>query len=154
MAAGQPTTFRAQVEPPEPMRGLHVPTHIVEALGGGKRPRVTVTVNGHSWKTRIAIMRGRHLIGLSNANRHAAGAAVGDTVEVTIKLDTAAPTVIVPPDLAAALERDPVAQAGFDGLSHSRRRAHAHAIDSAKLPETRQRRIKKALDELHAESAT
>jgi hypothetical protein len=136
------------------MRGLHVPTDVVDALGGGKRPRVTVTVNGHSWKTRIAIMRGRHLIGLSNANRHAAGAAIGETVEVTIELDTAEPIVILPPDLTAALERDHIARAAFEGLSHSRRRAHAHAIDSAKLPETRQRRIAKALDELRAESAT
>jgi hypothetical protein len=135
------------------MRGLHVPADVVDALGAGKRPRVTVTVNGHSWKTRIAIMRGRHLIGLSNANRHAAGAATGDTVEVTIELDTDEPAVIVPPDLAAALERDPIARAAFEALSHSRRRAHAHAIDSAKLPETRQRRITKALDELRAASA-
>ena len=49
------------------MRGLQVPAEVVDALDGGKRPRVTVTVNGHSWTTRIAIMRGRHLIGLSNA---------------------------------------------------------------------------------------
>jgi hypothetical protein len=32
--------FRAQVEPNEPMRGLEVPAQVVEALGGGKRPRV------------------------------------------------------------------------------------------------------------------
>jgi len=133
------------------MRGLQVPAEVVDALDGGKRPRVTVTVNGHSWTTRIAIMRGRHLIGLSNANRHAAGVNIGDTVEVTIELDTTEPTVSVPPDLTAALERDPIARAAFDGLSHSRRRAHAHAIASAKLPETRQRRISKALDELRAE---
>ena len=51
--------FRARVEPPEPMRGLEVPPAVVAALGGGKRPRVTITINGHSWKSRVAIMRGR-----------------------------------------------------------------------------------------------
>jgi Bacteriocin-protection, YdeI or OmpD-Associated/Domain of unknown function (DUF1905) len=136
------------------MRGLQVPVDVADALGGGKRPRVTVTVNGHSWKTRIAIMRGRHLIGLSNANRQTADVAIGETVDVTIELDTTEPTVNVPPDLTAALERDPIARAAFDELSHSRRRAYAHAIDSAKLPETRQRRITKALAELRAASAT
>jgi hypothetical protein len=59
--------FRAHVEPPEPMRGLEVPQQVVEALGGGKRPTVTITINGHSWGSRAAIMRGRYLIGLSHA---------------------------------------------------------------------------------------
>ena len=51
-------TFRAQVEPNEPMRGLEVPAQVVEALGGGKRPRVIITINRHSWRSRVAIMRG------------------------------------------------------------------------------------------------
>jgi hypothetical protein len=51
--------FRTYVEPPEPMRGLELPPEVVEALGGGARPPVTITVNGHTWKSRVAIMRGR-----------------------------------------------------------------------------------------------
>jgi len=50
------------------MRGLEVPEEVVEALGGGKRPTVAITLNGHSWKSRVAIMRGRYLPGLSNAS--------------------------------------------------------------------------------------
>jgi hypothetical protein len=65
--------FRTYVEPPEPMRGLEVPPEVVESLDQGKRLRVTITINGHSWKSRVAIMRGRYLLGLSNANRQAAG---------------------------------------------------------------------------------
>jgi hypothetical protein len=53
--------FRAHVEPPEPMRGLEVPSEVVAALGEGARPPVTITVNGHSWKSRVALLRGRHL---------------------------------------------------------------------------------------------
>jgi hypothetical protein len=60
------------------MRGLEVPPAVVGALGGGARPPVTITINGHSWKSRVAIMRGRHLIGLSNANREAAHLAAYD----------------------------------------------------------------------------
>ncbi|NUR50918.1 MAG: DUF1905 domain-containing protein, partial [Hamadaea sp.] len=48
--------FRTYVEPPEPMHGLEVPPDVVEALGGGKRPPVIITVNGHTWKSRVAIM--------------------------------------------------------------------------------------------------
>jgi hypothetical protein len=65
------TKFRSYAEPAEPMRGLEVPPEVVEALGAGKRPAVTITINGHSWKSRVAIMRGRYLLGLSNANRFA-----------------------------------------------------------------------------------
>ncbi len=141
--------FQSEVEPPEPMKGLVVPPEMVDSLGGGKRPRVTVTINGHSWTTRIAIMRGRNLIGLSNANRRAAGIATGDRVEVALELVTEAPRVVEPPDLAAALDADPIARAAYDGLTYGRRRAIVHAIETAKRPETRQRRIKDSVEDLH-----
>src|SRR6476619_2865830 len=73
--------FRTHVEPLEPMRSLEIPPEVVEALGGGKRPAVTMTINGHSWKSRVAIMRSRYLLGLSTANRQAAGVVTGDEVE-------------------------------------------------------------------------
>jgi uncharacterized protein DUF1905 len=74
--------FRSHVEPAEPMRGLEVPPEVVEALGEGRRPAVTITINGHSWKSGVAIMRGRYLLGLGNANRKAAGVAAGDEAGV------------------------------------------------------------------------
>ena len=46
--------FGSIVEPAEPMRGLSVPAEVVAALGAGKRPPVTITINGHSWKSKIA----------------------------------------------------------------------------------------------------
>jgi catechol 2,3-dioxygenase-like lactoylglutathione lyase family enzyme len=137
--------FRTLVEPPEPMRGLEVPPKVVEALGGGARPAVTITVNGHSWKSRVAIMRGRHLLGLSNANRQAAGVAIGEEVEVELELDTEPRVVVEPEDFARALDDDPVARAAYDHLTYSRKREHVRAVESAKMPETRRRRIEKAI---------
>ncbi|MEV0136731.1 YdeI/OmpD-associated family protein [Dactylosporangium sp. NPDC050688] len=137
--------FRTLVEPPEPMRGLEVPAEVVEALGGGARPPVTITLNGHSWKSRVAIMRGRHLLGLSNANRQAAGVTVGDEVEVELELDTEPRVVVEPPDFAEALDADPAARAAYDKLAHSHKREHVRAIETAKQPETRRRRIEKAI---------
>jgi Bacteriocin-protection, YdeI or OmpD-Associated/Domain of unknown function (DUF1905) len=137
--------FRAYVEPPEPMRGLEVPPDVVEALGAGKRPRVTITINGHAWKSRVAIMRGRYLLGLSNANRQAAGVATGDEVEIDVEYDPEPPVVTEPEDFARALDADPVARAAYDRLAQSHRREHVLAIESAKKPETRARRIEKAL---------
>ncbi len=137
--------FRTYVEPPEPMRGLEVPPEVVEALGGGKRPRVTITINGHSWKSRVAIMRGRYLLGLSNANRQAAGVVTGDEVEVEVEVDAEPRVVVEPTDFARALDADPVARAAYDRLSYSHKRQHVLAIESAKKAETRIRRIEKAL---------
>ena len=137
--------FRAYVEPPEPMRGLEVPQQVVEALGGGKRPRVIITINGHSWPSRVAIMRGRYLLGLSNANRRAAGVVTGEEVEVEVEFDAEPPVVVEPADFACALDADPAARAAYDRLAYSHRREHVRAIESAVKPETRARRIEQAL---------
>ena len=114
-------------------------------LGGGKRPAVTITINGHSWKSRVAIMRGRYLLGLSNANRKAAGVVTGDEVEVEVEIDAEPRVVVEPADFARALDADPVARTAYDRLSYSRKREHVLAIESAKKAETRTRLIEKAL---------
>ena len=137
--------FRTHVEPPEPMKGVEIPPEVVEVLGKGKRPAVTIRINGHSWKSRVAIMRGRYLLGLSNANRRAAGVVTGDEVEVDVELDTEPRVVAEPADFTRALDADPVARAAYDRLSSSRKRQHVLAIESAKKAETRQRRIETAL---------
>jgi Bacteriocin-protection, YdeI or OmpD-Associated/Domain of unknown function (DUF1905) len=142
---GQVMKFRTYVEPPEPMRGLEVPLEVVESLGQGKRPRVTITINGHSWKSRVAIMRGRFLLGLSNANRQAAGVQIGDEVEVELEFDPEPRVMAEPADFARALSADPIARAAYDRLPDGRKREHIRAIESAKKPETRTRRIEKAL---------
>ncbi len=140
--------FRTYVEPPEPMRGLEVPPEVVESLRQGKRPRVTIMINGHSWKSRVAIMRGRYLLGLSNANRQAAGVEIGDEVEVELDFDPDPRVVTEPADFARALSADPIARTAYERLPDGRKREHVRAIESAKKPETRTRRIEKALTTL------
>lgn len=144
--------FRALVEPPEPMHGLEVPPEIVAALGGGARPPVTITINGHSWKSRIAILRGRNLIGLSNANRKAAGIVTGDEAEVELELDPEPRAVAEPADFARALDADPAARAAYDRLAYSHKREHVLAIENAKKPETRARRIEAAVATLRGQA--
>ena len=144
-ARDQVMRFRAIVEPPVPMRGLEVPREAVEALGAGARPPVTITLNGHTWRSRVAIMRGRYLVGLSNANRKAAGVAIGEQVDVELELDAEPRVVIEPPDFANAPAAHPVADAAYGRLAYTRKREHVRAIESAKKPETRARRIEKAI---------
>ena len=87
--------------------GFVVPEAVVEALGAGRRPKVVVTVDGHTWRTSIASMGGRFLLGASAAVREASGISAGQTYTVTVEVDTAPRTVDVPDDLAAALAASP-----------------------------------------------
>jgi Bacteriocin-protection, YdeI or OmpD-Associated/Domain of unknown function (DUF1905) len=127
---------------------LEVPPEVVEALDRGKRPSVTITINGHSWRSRVAIMRGRYLLGLSNASRQAAGVVTGDEVEVELEFDPEPRVVVEPADFSRALSADPLARTAYDRLPDGRKREHVRAIESAKKPETRMRRIQKALSTL------
>jgi uncharacterized protein YdeI (YjbR/CyaY-like superfamily) len=68
----------------------------------------------------------------------------GDTIDVTLELDTAPRIVEVPKDLAAALKKAGARKA-FDALAYSHRKEHVRAIEEAKAPETRARRIEKAI---------
>ncbi len=129
--------------------GFEVPADVVEALGSGKRPAVKVTVNGYTYRNTVAVMGGTYMIGLSAEHRAGSGLSAGDEIDVELELDTAPREVVVPPDLAAALEADPEAQRTWDGLSYSNRRFHAESIEGAKTDETRQRRIAKAVAVLH-----
>ena len=123
------------------VRIAEVPEEVDQALGGGKRQAVTITISGHAWNSRIAIMRSRYLIGLSSANRRAAGVATGNEVEVEVELDVEPRVVVEPTDFADALDADPAARGAYDRLSYCRKREHVRAIETAKRRETRSRRI-------------
>jgi hypothetical protein len=126
--------------------GIQVPEDVVEALGAGKRPPVTVTINGYTYRSTVAVMGGRYLVSVSAEHRAGAGVAAGDEVDVDIALDTAPRQVTVPADFAAALDAEPEAQRTFDGLSYSNRSWHVLQVEGAKTDQTRQRRIGKSVD--------
>lgn len=130
--------------------GLPVPDDVVEALGAGKKPAVTVTLGGHTYRTTVASRGGQFLVPLSAENREQAGVAAGDDVEVEIALDTAPRELEIPADLATALAADPAALARFESLSHSGKQRYVLPIGQAKTAETRQRRIAKVVTDLHA----
>jgi uncharacterized protein YdeI (YjbR/CyaY-like superfamily) len=128
--------------------GIEVPDDIVAALDAGKRPAVRVTVNGHTWRSTVAVMGGRNLVGVSAENRAAAGVSAGDVIDVELVLDTEKREVEVPADLEAALTANPDAAAAFAALSYSNKSRHVLSIEGAKTDETRARRIAKAVSDL------
>ncbi len=129
--------------------GIVVPPEVVAALGAGKRPPVKVTLNGYAYRGAVAVMGGDYMVGVAAEHRAKAGVAGGETLEVDIEFDAAPRTVDVPDDLAAVLEAAGVA-AAFAGLAPSHRKEHVRAINEAKTPETRTRRIDAAVQKVLA----
>jgi hypothetical protein len=128
--------------------GIRVPDDVVEALGSGKRPPVSVTINGHTYRSTVAVLGGVFMLPVSAEQRAAAGIAAGDVVDVDLSLDTAPRTVELPDDLAAELSKHPSALAAYDALSPSNKKRHVLSVEGAKTTETRRRRIDKVLTEL------
>jgi hypothetical protein len=125
--------------------GIKIPAEAVAALGTSKRPPVRVTINGKSYRSTVAVMGGDFMVGVSAENRKIVGVGAGDKVEVTLSLDTEPRVVTVPPDLERALARQSGAKKFFDGLSYSKKQWFVLGIEGAKTPETRERRIAKAI---------
>lgn len=121
-----------------------------KAVFGKVRAPVTVTLNGFTYRSTIASMGGRCLIPLRRSYREAAGVEGGEEIDVRIELDTGKRDVDVPPDLLEALKADPAAIRRWADLSYTHRREHVESILAAKKPETRARRIDKAIAALAA----
>jgi hypothetical protein len=132
--------------------GIAIPDEVIERLGAGKRPPVTITINGYTYRTTAVRMGGRFLVPLSAENRAAAGVAAGDDVTVDIALDTAPREVEMPPDLDTALDAE--ARAAYDGLSYTHRKEWVRWVEEARKPETRALRIEKTVLGLKAGKKT
>jgi uncharacterized protein YdeI (YjbR/CyaY-like superfamily) len=128
--------------------GIKVPDEVVEALGAGKRPAVKVTFNDFTYRTTIASMGGVFMMPVSAEIREKAGVKAGDPLDVEIELDTEPRTIEAPEDLAAALAQDATANTHWESLSYSKKRAIVLNVEGTKNPETRARRVEKAIAQL------
>jgi hypothetical protein len=128
--------------------GLPVPESVIEALGSGKRPAVVVTINrGYTYRSTVGVMDEQFLVPLSAAHRAAARSSGRSTVRGRVSTSSDTSTVSPAAIPAAALQEAGV-RAAFDALSNSRQRALADPVTQAKAPETRARRIEKAVESL------
>ena len=125
-------------------RWIEVPFDAKAVFGEARAP-VTGTVNATPVRTRLAVYGGKTHLGLTREVRDAAGLEVGDRVSVVLRRDDEPRTVDVPPDLAGALRRDPIASAYFDGLSFTHRKEYVRWINDAKREATRTARVSKTL---------
>ncbi len=124
--------FRATIIPSGNATAVEVPAEVMVTLGPDARPPVAITINGASWRSRVALKNGQRLIGISAANREAAGIAEGDTIEISRGPRHRPRTVEEPDDLATALDASPTARAAFDKLAFGLKTKHIRDIEAAK----------------------
>lgn len=108
---------------------------------GRVRAPVQVTVNGYMYRSTIAFMGGMVFIPLRKSNREAAGLEGGEVLEVRLDLDAEERDVTPPDDFLEALKSMPPAFERWGELSFTHKREHVEALEGAKKPETRQRRL-------------
>jgi hypothetical protein len=109
------------------------------------------TINGHAFRATLEPDGQRsHWLKVSRKMREAAGADVGDVVQLEIVPSGKEPEPRVPTDLRRALATAPKARALWFDITPIARRDWIHWITSAKRPETRVRRIGNACEMLAA----
>lgn len=142
-------TFRAELlQSGKTTAGFAVPDAIVNELRGGGHPKVVVRAGGYEFRTSIARMGDRYMLGVSSERRTESGMVPGEVYEVEVILDTAPREVELPDDLAAALAADAEAKIFFDTLSYSKQSWHVLKVLEARTPETRARRVRTSVEML------
>lgn len=131
--------------------GVIVPFDIKEVWGKGRVP-VRGTINGGPpFRTTVVRMKGDYCFCVNQKMRaDAGGVKPGDKVTVVLEPDTGTRTVTVPPDLKKGLKANPRAQESWDRYSYTHRKEFANWIIEAKKPETRARRLEKAIEMIEA----
>ncbi len=142
-------TFKATIQEGRGGGAYAVVPFDVEEVFGDKRPQVKVTMEGESFVWRLIRMgEPHHIVGVPKGIRVKSGKDVGATIEITVEADNTPREVIVPEDLAAALEPEKAARDFFDKLSYTHRKEYVRWIEEAKKEETRARRVEKTIEML------
>jgi hypothetical protein len=126
---------------------IELPFDVKAEFGRAKLP-VIVSINGYEYRSTVAVYGGKYFLPVKKAHREAAGVTAGQTVRVIVKPDQAPRRVEPPKDLAALLSTDEALEAAWNELSFTRQREHVEALEGAKKPETRTRRLNQLLEAL------
>ena len=145
--------FECRLESDKDACFIRVPAVVLTALGQEKRMPVSVTINGYTYRSRIAVYGGQSYLGVRREVREAAGVAAGDQLTVGLEYDAELRTVDLPEGLRSALAADAEAAAAFDRLSYTHRKELVQWVTGAKRAETQQRRIAQAKEMLRGRPA-
>jgi hypothetical protein len=124
---------------------LNVPKWVSRKLPSRGMTKVEGTMNGHPFRAALQPnASGGYWLRVNKAMREGAGAETGDTVKLIILGPESKPAI--PADLRAALTAFHEAKTLWKDLTPIGRRDWIRWIDSARRPETRARRITRAVE--------
>jgi hypothetical protein len=144
-------TFKTTIERDGSTCFIPVPFDPKPVFGKVRAP-VKVTLNGYTYRSTIASMGNGPCLPLRKSNREAAQLEGGETLSVTLELDSEKREIKPPSDLAKALRATPTGWDRWLALSYSHQREYVESIEQAKKPETRASRIKSAVTAIAARS--
>lgn len=124
------------------------PYNVKEIFGTGGRIPVKAKFDGEPYTGSLAPMGKElgHVLILVKAIRIKIGKKEGDTVSVEISEDKSERTVEIPPDFKIALSKNKSVKETFDKMPYTHKKEYAVYILEAKKPETKMRRIQKAIE--------
>jgi len=145
-----PISFVATIEQGGHDGGCWVvfPHDLKQLYGIGNLVPIVATFDGVEYRGVIGKMGPEPRLLVRKDVRQRLGKREGDSVQVTVALDTQPRTIEVPRDLRDALEASPASRATFEGLSYTYQKEYVQWISSAKRQQTRQRRIAGAIEKL------
>jgi hypothetical protein len=130
---------------------LTVPLAVEEVFGKRGPVAVRGTIDGQAFRNSLLPRGdGRHFVVVKQEIRTAIGKDAGDSVRVQLELDDELRTVDLPEAFERALQAYEAAQTAFDRLSYSHRKEYVAWIESAKKPETKERRLQQAIQRIVA----
>ena len=127
---------------------LKPPFDVVEVFQRKGRVPVKGTINGFPYRSSLMNMGEGHMMVVNAELRAGAECKAGDTVSVLMELDDEVRKVELPAHLKKLIATDPKAKEAWEKLSFTHQKEHVRAIEDAKRPETREKRIAAMLDML------
>ena len=127
---------------------LKPPFDVVEVFERKGRVPVKGTINGFPFRSSLMNMGDGHMMVVNAQLRAGAQCKAGDTVTVLMELDAEKRTVEVPAYLKKIIDRDLKAREFWPKLSFTHQKEYVKAIEEAKRPETKEKRIAAMMDTL------
>jgi len=141
------TTFTCTLQSFGNNVAIVVPLENLEELQAGKRPPVKVKVNEYEYQSTVASMSGQFLLPLAKEHRERSGYKGGDSVTVTLTLESNKREVLLPDDLTSALTENQLVEV-FEEKSYSIRKEFVRQVIDSKKEETRIKRIQSIIEQL------
>jgi Domain of unknown function (DUF1905)/Bacteriocin-protection, YdeI or OmpD-Associated len=127
---------------------LKPPFDVAEVFQRKGRVPVKGTINGSPFRSSLMNMGDGHMMVVNAELRAGAKCRAGDTVAVVMELDEEKRTVEVPAYLKKIIDRDPRARESWPKVAFTHQKEYVKAIEDAKKPETRDKRIAAMMDAL------